>query len=170
MTIKEQVLLLLENHREEFFSGEEIAGMLSVSRAGVWKAVKTLQKEGYAIEAVNNRGYVLRKAPDVLSAAFIGQELAKGPQLLLAGGHRALYEPASSPPGSAPGGGHADHPDCRGGCQSRGGGIGGGIGDQMGERRPDAGQEDFRYSDGRFLLFGGRKAGICGGWDWDQCL
>ena len=77
MTIKEQVLLLLENHREEFFSGEEIAGMLSVSRAGVWKAVKTLQKEGYAIEAVNNRGYVLRKAPDVLSAAFIGQELAK---------------------------------------------------------------------------------------------
>lgn len=77
MTIKEQVLLLLEDHREEFFSGEEIAGMLSVSRAGVWKAVKTLQKEGYAIEAVNNRGYVLRKAPDVLSAAFIGQELAK---------------------------------------------------------------------------------------------
>ncbi|MCM1135064.1 MAG: biotin--[acetyl-CoA-carboxylase] ligase [Clostridium sp.] len=75
MTVKEQVLLLLENHREEFFSGQEIAEQLSISRAGVWKAVKALQKEGYAIEAVSNRGYVLRKAPDVLSAAFIEQGL-----------------------------------------------------------------------------------------------
>lgn len=77
MTVREQVLLLLENHREEYLSGEEIAGQLSVSRAGVWKAVKSLQKEGYAIQAVNNRGYVLQKSPDVLSAAFIGQELAR---------------------------------------------------------------------------------------------
>lgn len=77
MTIKDQVLLLLENHREEFFSGEEIARRLSVSRAGVWKAVKALQKEGYAICAVSNKGYVLEKSPDVLSAAFIEQELEK---------------------------------------------------------------------------------------------
>lgn len=75
MTVREQVLLLLENHRGEFFSGQEIAEQLSISRAGVWKAVKALQKEGYAIEAVNNRGYVLHKAPDILSAAFIGQKL-----------------------------------------------------------------------------------------------
>lgn len=77
MTIKEQVLLLLENHREKFFSGEEIARQLSISRAGVWKAVKVLQKEGYAIRAVNNKGYILQKSPDVLSAAFIEQELNK---------------------------------------------------------------------------------------------
>ncbi len=82
MTVKEQVLLLLENHREEYLSGEEIAGRLSVSRAGVWKAVKSLQKEGYAIQAVNNRGYILQKSPDVLSAAFIGQELVKAGILL----------------------------------------------------------------------------------------
>ena len=75
MTIKEQVLLLLENHRGEFLSGQEIAEQLSISRAGVWKAVKALQSEGYAIEAVNNRGYALQKAPDVLSAAFIEQKL-----------------------------------------------------------------------------------------------
>lgn len=75
MTVKEQVLLLLENHRGEFLSGQEIAEQLSISRAGVWKAVKVLQNEGYAIEAVNNRGYVLQKAPDVLSAAFIEQKL-----------------------------------------------------------------------------------------------
>lgn len=75
MTIKDQVLLLLESHRGEFFSGQEIAGKLSVTRAGIWKAVKGLQKEGYAIEAVNNKGYSLQKAPDVLSAAYIGQKL-----------------------------------------------------------------------------------------------
>lgn len=75
MTIKDQVLLLLENERGKFLSGQEIAQKLSVTRAGVWKAVKTLQKDGYAIEAVNNKGYTLQKAPDMLSAAFIEQKL-----------------------------------------------------------------------------------------------
>ena len=75
MTIREQVLLLLEKHRGEFFSGQEIAQQLSISRAGVWKAVKALQKDGYDIEAVNNRGYVLQKATDALSGAFIEQKL-----------------------------------------------------------------------------------------------
>lgn len=76
MGVKEQVLLLLENQRESFFSGQEIADRLSVTRASVWKAVKALQKDGYAIEAVTNKGYILKKAPDVLSAAYIEQELA----------------------------------------------------------------------------------------------
>ena len=75
MGVKEQVLLLLENQRECFFSGQEIADRLSVTRASVWKAVKALQKEGYAIEAVTNKGYILKKAPDVLSAAYIEHEL-----------------------------------------------------------------------------------------------
>lgn len=77
MTIKEQVLLLLENERGNFLSGQEIAQQLSVTRASVWKAVKSLQKEGYAIEAVNNKGYTLEKAPDVLSPAYIEQKLGK---------------------------------------------------------------------------------------------
>lgn len=75
MTIKEQVLLLLEEQRGRFFSGQEIADRLCVTRASVWKAVKALQKEGYAIEAVTNKGYTLMKAPDVLSAAYIEQAL-----------------------------------------------------------------------------------------------
>lgn len=75
MTVRDQVLLLLENCRGAFFSGQEIADRLSVTRASVWKAVKALQKEGYAIRAVNNKGYILQEAPDVLSAAFIEQKL-----------------------------------------------------------------------------------------------
>lgn len=84
MKIKDQVLLLLEEHRGEFFSGQEVAERLAVTRASVWKAVKALQKEGYAIEAVNNKGYTLEKAPDVLSAAFIEQKLQeKGIRLVV---------------------------------------------------------------------------------------
>ncbi len=77
MTVKEQVLLFLERHRETAISGEELAGQLSVSRAAIWKAIKSLQKDGYAIEGVNNKGYTLKKAPDILSAAYIEQELTK---------------------------------------------------------------------------------------------
>lgn len=75
MTVKEQVLLLLEKQRDKALSGEELAGQLSVTRAAVWKAIKSLQKDGYAIEAVNNKGYTLKKAPDILSAAYIEQNL-----------------------------------------------------------------------------------------------
>lgn len=39
------------------------------------EGVKSLQKEGYAIEAVTNKGYALKKSPDLLSAAYIEQEL-----------------------------------------------------------------------------------------------
>ncbi|NBH27282.1 biotin--[acetyl-CoA-carboxylase] ligase [Lachnospiraceae bacterium] len=77
MTVKDQVLLLLENQREVFFSGQDIAQQLSVTRASVWKAVKALQKEGYAIEAVNNKGYILKMAPDVLSGVYIEEHLKK---------------------------------------------------------------------------------------------
>lgn len=77
MTVKEQILLFLEQHRDKAVSGEELAGQLSVTRAAVWKAIKSLQKDGYAIEAANNKGYTLKKAPDVLSAAYIEQSLRK---------------------------------------------------------------------------------------------
>ncbi len=84
MTLKEQVLLLLENQRESFLSGQEIARQLFVTRASVWKAVKALQKDGYAIEAVNNKGYILRKAPDVLSGVYIERKLRDAGILLKA--------------------------------------------------------------------------------------
>lgn len=71
MSVKEQVLLLLENNKGEPISGEDIASRLSCTRASVWKAVKALQSEGYKVEAVNNKGYTLTNSPDVLSEAYI---------------------------------------------------------------------------------------------------
>ena len=65
---KEKVLQLLQESFDNFRSGQEISEKLSVTRASVWKAIRVLQKEGYKIEAVNNRGYRLISSPDDLDA------------------------------------------------------------------------------------------------------
>ena len=56
MSSKEEVLAFLEKNKEKFCSGAYMASELGISRNAVWKAVNGLKKEGYAIEAVTNRG------------------------------------------------------------------------------------------------------------------
>lgn len=75
MGTKEKLLALLESHRGEFFSGEEIARLLSVSRTAVWKAVNSLRGAGYEIKAVQNRGYCLDAHTDILSVQGIRRYL-----------------------------------------------------------------------------------------------
>ena len=77
MTTKETLLALFEKNRGFFISGEYIAQNLGVSRTAVWKAVKKLQKEGFEITAVTNRGYCLSKDTDILSAPAISQYLTE---------------------------------------------------------------------------------------------
>lgn len=67
MTTKEKLLELFESNKGNYFSGEELAARLSLSRAAVWKAVKGLRDQGYAIDAVTNKGYCLSIATDILS-------------------------------------------------------------------------------------------------------
>ena len=67
MTTKEKLLALLEDSKGTFFSGEEIARTLQVSRAAVWKAVNALREDGYTIDAVTNKGYRLSPDSDILS-------------------------------------------------------------------------------------------------------
>lgn len=59
MSTREQVYDLLNRCGTSFVSGQEIADKLFVTRAAVWKAIKSLQKDGYNIEAVTNKGYRL---------------------------------------------------------------------------------------------------------------
>ena len=75
MTTREALLALFEKNRGFFISGEEIAQKLGVSRTAVWKVVKKLQKEGYNIKAVTNRGYCLSPDTDVLSSEGIKEHL-----------------------------------------------------------------------------------------------
>ena len=72
MSVKSELLKLLEANRGEYLSGEQIASQLDVTRAAVWKAVKNLTAEGYHIEAGNKRGYRLLPGNDILSAEGIG--------------------------------------------------------------------------------------------------
>ena len=59
MTVKDSVLEALQASRDDFLSGESLSATLDVSRAAVWKAIKKLREEGYPIEAVTNKGYML---------------------------------------------------------------------------------------------------------------
>lgn len=71
MTTKERVLAALEAQRDSAVSGMSLAQQLRVSRTSVWKAVCSLQKEGYLIDAVQNRGYTLHAGGSVLTETGI---------------------------------------------------------------------------------------------------
>ena len=75
MGTKEQLLALFESSKGVYLSGEDIAEKLSVSRAAVWKAVKSLRSEGYHIDAVQNKGYSLSVESDILSEQGIRKYL-----------------------------------------------------------------------------------------------
>ena len=86
MATKERLLALLEAHKGEYLSGEELAGQLNISRTAVWKAIKSLRSAGYEIQAAQNRGYCLDASTDVLSVQGIRNYLepcAQGCQLEL---------------------------------------------------------------------------------------
>lgn len=56
--MKAEILALLRA-QEGYVSGQELCERFGVSRTAVWKAVGQLKKDGYVIEAVQNRGYRL---------------------------------------------------------------------------------------------------------------
>lgn len=71
MKTKDQVLSMLQNRAGAYVSGQEIADTLFITRAGIWKAIRSLRDEGHVIEAVNNRGYRLVSSSDILSEGSI---------------------------------------------------------------------------------------------------
>ena len=75
LSTKENILALFEANKGIYFSGEEIAVQLSVSRAAVWKAVNALRSDGYVIDAVPNKGYRLSMNTDILSVQGIEKYL-----------------------------------------------------------------------------------------------
>lgn len=56
--MKTEIISLLRQ-RGTYVSGQELCERFGVSRTAVWKAVEQLKKDGYKIEAVKNRGYLL---------------------------------------------------------------------------------------------------------------
>lgn len=64
--MKTEVLRMLKE-TDGYVSGQELCEQFHVSRTAVWKVIKQLEKEGYEIEAVRNKGYRLKMAGDILS-------------------------------------------------------------------------------------------------------
>lgn len=75
MSTKDDVFKILIGKSNDYISGEALAAKLGKSRAAVWKAVKALQKDGYSIDAVTNRGYRLSEDNDILNAALVQSKL-----------------------------------------------------------------------------------------------
>ena len=67
MSVKEDVAKILEQNRGEYISGQELAQTLGCTRGAVWKAVRALQKQGFYISAVTNKGYCLEADGDNLT-------------------------------------------------------------------------------------------------------
>lgn len=65
--MKEEIINLLKQHKDNFISGEKISEKLGISRAAVWKHMKSIKEDGYEIESVSRKGYKLISSPDLLT-------------------------------------------------------------------------------------------------------
>lgn len=70
-TTKEEILSKLISANGEPLSGQKLADELNISRTMIWKHLKSLEEEGYVIEAVKKKGYILQSIPDVVTAERI---------------------------------------------------------------------------------------------------
>ncbi len=68
---KDKILNLLRSSQAAFLSGEELGRKTGISRTMVWKYIKSLERDGFGIEAVPSRGYKITSEPDVLRRSDI---------------------------------------------------------------------------------------------------
>lgn len=64
--MRKRILDLLRASAGEPVSGEEISKKLEVSRTAIWKHIQSLKNEGYSIESVPKKGYILLESPNRL--------------------------------------------------------------------------------------------------------
>ena len=81
--MKTEILRMLRE-ADGYISGQELCNKFGVSRTAVWKAINQLKEAGYEIDAVQNKGYILKAAPDIMNqnelksimnTSWAGQEL-----------------------------------------------------------------------------------------------
>lgn len=67
ISIKEKILSQLINAKGEPVSGQKLADELNISRTMIWKHLKSIEEDGYVIEAIKKKGYVLQSIPDIVT-------------------------------------------------------------------------------------------------------
>lgn len=65
--MKEKIIELLKQNKNNFISGQKISESLGVSRAAIWKYINSIKEDGYKIESVSRKGYKLVSSPDLLT-------------------------------------------------------------------------------------------------------
>ena len=75
MSTKTELLAALNGKNGDFISGQELASHLGVSRNAIWKAIKSLQEQGFEIESQAGVGYRLAAGRDVISRDILGEEI-----------------------------------------------------------------------------------------------
>lgn len=73
--MKEEIIKLLKENKNNFISGEKISESIGVTRAAVWKYIKAIKEEGYEIESASRKGYKLTSSPDLLTFEEISPNL-----------------------------------------------------------------------------------------------
>ncbi len=71
--LAQQIVATLLNR--EPVSGEDLAGLLGVSRTAVWKHIRLLKEVGFTVEAQSGKGYRLTQVPDLLLPVLIQARL-----------------------------------------------------------------------------------------------
>ena len=77
MSTKEIILKKLEENRDKYISGEDLATELNLSRTAIWKAVNSLKAEGFIINSSTNKGYKLDESCDKISKYGVAFNLRK---------------------------------------------------------------------------------------------
>jgi len=72
--MKEQILKILRTSGD-YISGQDLCQGLKVSRTAIWKTIQTLREDGYVIDAVSHKGYLLKGLPDVITDSEILSQL-----------------------------------------------------------------------------------------------
>ncbi|MEN2464858.1 biotin--[acetyl-CoA-carboxylase] ligase [Ornithinibacillus sp. FSL M8-0202] len=62
-----KIINLLSSNQDSYISGQEISNQLQISRSAIWKHIKELEKDGYVVEGIRNKGYRIIQSPNKVS-------------------------------------------------------------------------------------------------------
>lgn len=60
-----KVIQILKENSGNYVSGEKLAELSGITRAGIWKQINQLREMGYEINSSSRKGYCLSKAPEL---------------------------------------------------------------------------------------------------------
>ncbi|WP_414046390.1 biotin--[acetyl-CoA-carboxylase] ligase [Macrococcus equi] len=61
---KQDILLFLLEHKNEYLSGQKLANHFNISRTAIWKAIEGLKEQGFQFDSVKNKGYRIISLPN----------------------------------------------------------------------------------------------------------